>query len=191
MHIALDRRQKNLPLRLPAPGGLFLCFHKGQEIGYRLLHDASAFDHLRQKHLPCAEKIADNVHACHQRPLDDLKRFAVLLPGLFHVCFDVLDNALDQRVREPFLDRSPAPSMLLSSDLVLLSDRLGKRDQPLGGVRPSIQQHILHQLEKVFGNLLVHGQLPGVDDPHVQTGLDGVVQKGRVHCLTYDVVPTE
>ena len=114
-----------------------------------------------------------------------------MLSGLFHVFFDVLDNALDQRVREPLLDRSSPPSMLLSGDLVLLSDRLGKRDQPLGGVRPSIQQYILHQLEEVFGNLLVHRQLSGVDDPHVQTGLNGMVQKGRVHRLAHDVVTTE
>ena len=55
---------------------------------------------------------------------------------------------------------------------------LGEFDQPLGGVGPAVEQHVLHELEQVLGDLLVNRQHAGVDDAHVQAGLDGVVEKG-------------
>src|SRR3546814_1341919 len=52
----------------------------GHEVGDGFLHDARAFDHLGQEHLAGAEEVADDVHAVHQRALDDLERLVDLLP---------------------------------------------------------------------------------------------------------------
>ena len=72
---------------------------------------------------------------CHERPFDDQQRPAIFLPGLLGVLVDVIDDALDQRVAEAFLDRALAPLLFGDLDLVLLLDRLGESDEPLGGVR--------------------------------------------------------
>ena len=40
-------------------------------------------------------------------------------------------------------------------------------------------------------DLFVDGDLAGVDDAHVEAGLDGVVQKGRVHRLADRLVAAE
>ena len=103
----------------------------------------------------------------------------------------MIHQAFDERMREPLLDRSVAPHLLVNRLLALLFDRLRKRDQPLGGVGPPVQEHVLHQLEQVLGNFLIHRQLPGVHDAHVQTGPYGMVEKGGMHRLAHGVVPAE
>ena len=70
-------------------------------------------------------------------------------------------------------------------------DRLGVLDQPLGRVGPAVEQHVFDQLLQLRLDLLVHRELPGVDDAHVQAGLDRVVQERRVHRLADDVVAAE
>ena len=75
-----------------------------------------------------------------------------------------------------------------TSGLVLLFDGLGEFDQALGGVGPAVEQDVLDQFEQVLGNLLVNAEHPGVDDAHVQPGLDGVIEKGGVHRLAHGVV---
>ena len=64
----------------------------------------------------------------------------------------------------------------------------GKLEQALGGVGPAVQQHVLDPLEQVLRDLLVDRELPGVDDAHVEAGLDGVVQERRVDGLADHVV---
>ena len=68
---------------------------------------------------------------------------------------------------------------------------LGERDQPLGRVRPAVQEHVLDELEQVLGDLLVDRELAGVDDPHVEAGADRVVEERRVHRLAHHVVAAE
>ena len=42
--------------------------------------------------------------------------------------------------------------------------------------------------KQVLGNLFVHGQLSGVHNPHVQPGLDGVIEERRVHRFAHKVI---
>ena len=116
---------------------------------------------------------------------------AILLPGLFGVLVNVIHDALDQGVAEALLDRALPPLLFRDFGLVLLLDGLGEFDQALGGVRAAVEQHVLHQLQQVLGNLLIHLQHPGVHDAHVQPGLDGVVEECRVHRLAHDIVAAE
>ena len=180
-------------LRSPRPGpGLFLL-HEGLQVGDRLLHHARALDDLRQEHLAGAEQVADDVHAVHQRPFDDVERLVGLLARLLGVGVDEVDDALHERVRQPLLDGAVAPGVLplpLAAGAVPLNF-VGEGDEALGGVGAAVEQDVLDELEQVLGNLFVDAELPGVDDAHVQAGLDGVVEKRRVHRLAHGVVAAE
>ena len=74
VNIALDGGEQDPAgrLALREPQLLLLFLHERHEIGDRLLHHPRRLDHLRQKHLARAEQIADDVHASHQRALDDV-----------------------------------------------------------------------------------------------------------------------
>ena len=106
---------------------------------------------------------------------------------------DVVGDALDQGVLEPLLDRAPRARRgpWPSSFLPFLLDRLGELGQPVGRVGPAVEQHVLDALEQVLGDLLVDLELAGVDDAHVQPGLDRVVEEGGVHRLADHVVAAE
>ena len=64
-------------------------------------------------------------------------------------------------------------------------------DQPLGRVGPAIEEHVFDVAEQFLVNLFVDGELAGVDDAHVEAGLDRVVQKGRIHRLADRLVAAE
>ena len=81
-----------------------------------------------------------------------------------------------------------APGQFLLGGLLLAAERLGEIDEPLRRVGPAVEQHVLDALEQVFRDLLVDLQLAGVDDAHVEAGLDGVVEKRRVHRLAHHLV---
>ena len=112
-------------------------------------------------------------------------------PRLLGVGFDEIGDALDQGVGEAFLDGSPAPFLCDGLRLFFLFDGLGEFDQALGGVGAAVEQDVLDQFEQVFGNFLVDAEHAGVDDAHVQPGLDGVIQKGGVHGFAHGVVAAE
>ena len=68
---------------------------------------------------------------------------------------------------------------------------LGELHQPLGRVRPAVEDDVLDVLEQILRDVLVDHQLAGVDDAHVHAGLDRVEQERRVHRLADDVVAAE
>ena len=102
-----------------------------------------------------------------------------------------IHDALDQGVAEPFLDRALAPFIRDDLGLALLLHGLGKFDEPFGGVRAAVQQHVFDEFQQILRHLLVNGELAGIDDAHVESGLDGVVQERRVHRLAHRVVAAE
>ena len=98
---------------------------------------------------------------------------------------------MNEGVGEPLLDRGLAPGEV---DLALRSlavHRRGERDKPLGRVGPPIEDDVLDVLEQIGRDVLVDGQLAGVDDAHVEARLDRVVEEGGVHRLAHDLVPAE
>ncbi len=50
-----------------------------------------------------------------------------------------------------------------------------------GGIRAAVEENVFNPREQLGRNVFIHGQLSGVDDPHIHPGADGVVQKRRVH----------
>ena len=63
--------------------------------------------------------------------------------------------------------------------------------QPLGRVRPAVEDDVLDVLEQILRDVLVDDQLAGVDDAHVHAGLDRVIEERRVDRLADDVVAAE
>ena len=104
-------------------------------------------------------------------------------------------DALDQGVGEALLGQGSSrqfrsrPTLAGSTALFLYV--LGELDQPLGGIRAAIEEHVLDVLAQLFGDLVVDRELAGVDDAHVQAGVDGVVEERRVHGFADRVVAAE
>ena len=114
-----------------------------------------------------------------------------MLPRLLDVRVDEFDDAVDEREGEPLLHRVLAPGEI---ELLLLPAPLhgvGKLHHPLGRVRAAIEDDVLDVLEQVLRDVFVDDQLPGIDDPHVHAGLDGVVEERRVDRLADDIVAAE
>ena len=72
-------------------------------------HDASALDHLGEKHVAITEEFADDFHAVHQRALDYFEGAIVFEPCFLGVGIYVRNDTFDKRVREAFLDCALAP----------------------------------------------------------------------------------
>ena len=194
VHIALDGSQQYFRhAALPGGRGVFqlFLFNVGEQIRDSFFHDTGRFHHLRQEHLAFAKQIADYVHAIHERAFNHFQRFCVVVAGFFHVLVNVLHNALDQAVREALLHGGFAPSQILHFFLALRLNGFGKGHEAFGAIGAAVEQHILHEFEQVFGNIIVHGQLPGIDDAHVHARPDAVVQECRVHGFAHVVVAPE
>ena len=175
-------------------GGDSLGLHERFEVRDRLLHDAGTLHHLREEHLSRAEQAADDVHAVHQRTLNDVERLAVLEAGLFRVGVDVFGDPLEQRVLQTGFDRAEPPffdSRVALVGLAASFELLCKRDEPLGRIGAAVQQAVLNVDEQFLVDLLVDFELPRVDDPHVEARLNRVVEKRRVHRLAHDIVAAE
>ncbi len=194
MHVALDGGEHDLALGPPAvrpalAQRLFLLgLHERLEVGHRALHRPGALDHLRQEHPSRPEQVAHDLHAVHQRPLDHIERALGEQPGLLGVGLDEVDDAVHEGMGEPLLDRRLAPGQVDFAPGARAPHGIGEDDQPVGGIRAPVEDDVLDQLEQVGGEVLVDGELAGVDDPHVQPGADRVKQEGRVHGLAHHVV---
>ena len=71
------------------------------------------------------------------------------------------------------------------------SDKAGAYVGARGTVGMPVEEHVLHRLQKVGRHVVVDRECSGVDDGHVQTRLDGVVEKSRVHRFAHPRAPTE
>ena len=91
-------------------------------------------------------------------------------------------------MREPIADGRLAPGEV---ELALRCPaRDGRRvlDETLGRLGPAIEEHVLDALEQIRLDVLVDGELTGVDDAHVEARADRVVEERRVHRLADGVV---
>src|SRR5882757_8575244 len=138
------------------------------QVGHRALHHTRTLDDLRQEHLAGSKQVADDVHSIHQRAFDDLQRTLEGQAGLFRVLDDEVVYSLDQRVLETLRDRQVTPlriRLLSGSNFTLVSAR--QLQQALGGIRPPVQNHILHHIAQLGIDICVDGKLSGIHDSHV------------------------
>ena len=194
--VALDGGHQDLAARLAAAARRALAFSasmNGQQVGDGLLHDAGTLDHLRQEHLAGAEEIADDVHAVHERPFDDRQRRGRTSggpprrPASMKSAMPLIRACLSRSSTRASRQARAWRGVLLA----LLLDRLGELGEPVGGVGPAVEQHVLDVLEQVLRDFLVDLELAGIDDAHVEPGVDRVVEERGVHRLAHRVVAAE
>src|SRR5258708_4406095 len=84
-------------------------------------------------------------------------------------------RSMYERVRQARFDSRRAPAEVLLPLRGVTFDGGRELDQPLGGVSATVEDDVFDALEQILRDVLVHHELPGIDDAHVQAGLDGVV----------------
>ena len=115
-----------------------------------------------------------------------------MLARLFDVGLDEIGDAAHQRVAEPLLHRPLAPGQIdLLGRLPGAAEFLRQRQQPLGGVGPAVEHHVLAGLAQFRIERVVDRDLPGIDDAHIHAGLDGVEQEHRMHSFAHALVAAE
>ncbi len=154
VNIALDRGDDNFPLALAGgTGAHLLCFDVRNQVCDRLLHDPGGFHNLRQEHLAGAEQVADDIHAFHQRTLDDLDRIWKLQARLFGICDDVSIDSPHHRVGDALDHAALPPGQVFDRDPGLALVALREFDHALGCIRPAVEQHVLDPLQQVRRNV--------------------------------------
>ena len=143
--------------------------------------------------LPAPNRSPTDVHAGHQRAFDDLDRLGRGKPGFLGVLDDEGVDALHEGVRSRSETGSSRQARSASARTAVPPPAYfgGDLEQPLGGVRPAVQDHVLDALEQLGRDLGVDGQLARIDDAHVHAGGDGVVQEDGVDRLADGVVAAE
>jgi hypothetical protein len=168
VHVALDCRHHDLALGLGRGAQALLLFlDVRDEVRDRLLHHARGFHHLGQEHLPEPKRSPYDVHAVHERPLDHLQRALELQPRLLRVLDDVLRDALHEGVHQPVAHRGAAPGLILGGVLLLPLEAVGEFHEPLGRIRPAVEDHVLDALEQVLRDVRVDAQLSALTIPIV------------------------
>ena len=73
----------------------------------------------------------------------------------------------------------------------LALEAFGEREQPLRRVGAAVQDDVLARVAQRPVDILVDGELAGIDDPHVHAGGDGMIEKDRMHRLAHALVAAE
>ena len=89
VNVALDCGDDDLAVGAGDVGVLSLGLDVGDEFGNGFLHDAGALDDLGQEHAAGSEEVAHDVHAVHERALDDVEGAVGGLTGFLYVGLDV------------------------------------------------------------------------------------------------------
>ena len=154
-------------------------------------HDTGALHHLGKEHFSGPKEVTDHVHAVHQRPFDDGQRIAVQRERSLYISFDVLRDAVDQGVPQPFVDAEVAPRLRLHHGGCVGGEIRSVRHQVFCGFRMAVEQDVFDQGEKGGVNVLVQCQMRRVHDAHGQAGFDGMMEERSVHGLSNRVVASE
>jgi hypothetical protein len=172
VHVALDGREQQLAARRAVGLG-----HELLEMADRGLHGLGALEHLGDDQLVRVEQPADLVHALHQRTVDDVERIGV---GALEL--EVLDQAflraLDDRARQPFIQRERAGVLLLAR-LRLAVARRELRDR----IVAAIPQEVLGEVAVFLRDRGIALELLGVHDREVEPRLRAVIEEHGVEHL--------
>ncbi len=162
-----------------------------------LAHHLRSLHDLRQEHLAFAKELSDVLHALHQRSFNDGHGLLVeSVQGFHEVGLQIVGNTFGQGVFYALVDGAVAPvgSGLRRAFLDFLCfflDHGSQLREPFGGVGTAVQHDVLYTLQQVGGNVVVDLQHGRIDDGHVETGADGMVEEHRVHGLAHLVVAAE
>ena len=166
----------------------FLSFDVWEQNSNSFFHHARTFYHLRQKHLARSKKVAHHVHAIHQRLLYHINRPRIKLSRFFYVLIDMADDAFDKRVLQALLHRQATPGILMFRLFILLLQLFSESDKTVGGIFAAVEHRIFDELQEVGRDFVVNLQHARIDDSHVHSRFDGMIEKHRVHGFAHLVV---
>ena len=63
--------------------------------------------------------------------------------------------------------------------------------KPFCSLRISVEDHVLYASEQLRFDVVIYLQHRRIQDGHVQSCLDGVIQECRMHRLSHSIVPAE
>ena len=205
MDIALDRGNDDFPLGLDVCTGRFkqqfFGFNIRQQMRHCLLHHACAFHNLRQKHFALTKQVANHIHAVHQRAFNHMQRTATFslnrFPNLLRIRHDVFIHAVNQRMRQTLAHRQCTPFVLFAVIFGTAFGGFGHFNQAFTRCefgfarfvdRLAVQHDIFNAFAQQRLEVVIHAHHAGIDDAHVHTGLNGVVQKYGVDGFAHRVV---
>ena len=194
MHITLHRRHEDFAIGRARRAQLFLLgLHKGHQMRNRGFHDARRFHDLRQEHFTRAEEITHNIHAVHQRTFNDVKRALCILARFFRILDNVIRNAAHQRMLKAFIDGQLAPLIIdnFGFGLAVAAIVFCNIEQTVRRVRAAIQDDVLDPLAQLIWDIIINRQLARIDNRHIETRWNGVIEKDRMHGFTHRIVPAK
>ena len=164
----------------------------GSQYGDGFFHHAGGLDHLRQEHFALPEQIAYDLHGRHQQPVDHCQGRTQRAVAFERVLLDVVGHALEHGVFDALAERLRAPGVgMLRLRRAGFGELRGVFREAFGGVCAAAEDNILDPFEQFRFDVAVDLQHLGIDDRHVHTRLDGVVEKHRMHGLAHGVVAPE
>lgn len=132
------------------------------------------------------------LHCGHQQCVDDRQRVARFAVGFQRIGFDMVGRAFQHCVVDAFAQRAQPPSVgglcrLFGIGMHLL----GIFGEPIRSIRTAAQHHVLDPPEQFGLDVVVDAQHLRIDDAHIHSGLNGMIEERRVHRLAYGIVATE
>jgi hypothetical protein len=163
--VTLHRRQQDAA-RLVQTGLGLAGLDERLEVGHRALHRPRALDHLGQEHLPGGEAIAHDSHAVHQRPLDDAERIPERLARLLRVASmnSTIPCTSAWAMRSATGTSRQARSACRCVAAPLTRSASARRRSRR---RPAREDDVLYPLPELRIEVVVAGELAGVDDRHI------------------------
>ena len=67
----------------------------------------------------------------------------------------------------------------------------GEREQPFGRIAAPVKRNVFARRSQFRIEVVIDRHLAGIDDAHVHSGGDGVIEKDRVHRLAYRLIAAE
>ena len=99
---------------------------------------------------------------------------------------------MHEGVRKTLGDRRFSPrKVVLPLGSGLAAHALGEAQHAVRRIRPAGEHDVLDVLQQLARDVVVDRQAAGVDDPHVESRVNRVVQERGVHRLAHDVVAAE
>ncbi len=181
-----------LPAACRVPPAGLLGLHERLEVGDRALHRPRALDHLRQEHLARRRSRSPTIF---MPSISGPSMTSSGRPSAWRASSASCSMKSTTPCTSACASRSPtvpcAPGQVGLALRARALDLLGEGHQALGGVGPAVEDDVLDVLEQVGRDVLVDRELAGVDDAHVEAGLDGVVEERRVDRLAHHLVAAE
>ena len=94
-------------------------------------------------------------------------------------------------MRQTLFHAAGAPAIIFDRGFARLFVGFGKGNQSFSGIGATIEQYIFHQFKQFLRYFFIDRQHARIDDSHIHSSLDGVIQECRMHSFTDWIVASE